>query len=164
MTTVITHRPSHAEQKWHSFDNLQKIRLHATKNSEYSPETIHEALTEECLIRCDHKPPYPWQLDAAEAFHLGLDCVIIAGTGSGKSLPFVMPSMLKINLQKVLVVLSPLNALEVDQAGEFNTFHYAKLTCIHFIDQKVSEDATYCCGYEPHHIHWWTASGEPAKS
>lgn len=123
MTTVITHRPSHAEQKQHSFHNLRKFRLHATQNSEYySSENIRQALTEECLTRCDHKPPYPWQLDAAEAFFLGLDCVIIAGTGSGKSLPFVMPSMLEINVQKVLVVLSPLNALEVDQAGEFNTF------------------------------------------
>ncbi|KAF8545639.1 hypothetical protein OG21DRAFT_1394702, partial [Imleria badia] len=83
--------------------------------SEYSFENIREALTEECLTQCDHKPPYPWQLDAAEAFYLGLDCVIIAGTGSGKSLPFVMPSMLKINLQKMLVVLSPLNALETER-------------------------------------------------
>jgi len=153
MTTVVTYRPSHAERKQQSFDNLQKFRVRATKNSEYSSENIHQALTEECLTRCDHKPPYAWQLDAAEAFFLGLDCVIIAGTGSGKSLPFVMPSMLKINVQKILVVLSPLNALEVDQASESSALHHGSLTYVHSIGRKVSEDATNCCGCEPHHIH-----------
>ncbi|KAH9957661.1 hypothetical protein BC827DRAFT_1094794, partial [Russula dissimulans] len=34
---------------------------------------------------------YGWQLDICEALLLGLDCIAIAGTGSGKTMPFIMP-------------------------------------------------------------------------
>lgn len=34
--------------------------------------------------------PRNWQLDVAEVLYLELDTVCIAGTGSGKTLPFVM--------------------------------------------------------------------------
>ncbi|KAH9953315.1 hypothetical protein BC827DRAFT_1085561, partial [Russula dissimulans] len=30
---------------------------------------------------------YGWQLDICEALLLGLDCIVIAGTGSGKTMP-----------------------------------------------------------------------------
>jgi ATP-dependent helicase YprA (DUF1998 family) len=35
--------------------------------------------------------PYNWQLDVTEAILLGLDSVLIAGMGSGKTMPFMMP-------------------------------------------------------------------------
>ena len=35
--------------------------------------------------------PYSWQLDVTEAIFLGLDPVVIAGTGAGKTMPFMMP-------------------------------------------------------------------------
>ena len=34
---------------------------------------------------------YDWQLDAAKALILGLDCVVVAGTGAGKTIPFMLP-------------------------------------------------------------------------
>ncbi|KAJ7084099.1 hypothetical protein C8R44DRAFT_589413, partial [Mycena epipterygia] len=37
------------------------------------------------------KPPYEWQLDVSEAFMLGLDILVIAGIGAGKTIPFMMP-------------------------------------------------------------------------
>ena len=39
----------------------------------------------------DGKTPYSWQLDAAEAIILGLGCVVFAGTGAGKTIPFMLP-------------------------------------------------------------------------
>jgi bloom syndrome protein len=47
-------------------------------------------------IFCDHfeKDPYEWQLDVTEAILLGLDSVIITGTGAGKTMPFMMPLLL----------------------------------------------------------------------
>ncbi|KAF8341697.1 hypothetical protein F5887DRAFT_1076461 [Amanita rubescens] len=58
--------------------------------------------------------PYYWQLDVAEALILGLD----AGTGAGKSMPFVMP--LFAFPDKMVIILSPLNALEEHQAVRFS--------------------------------------------
>ena len=34
---------------------------------------------------------YPWQLDVAEALLLKVDCFVIASTGSGKMIPFMLP-------------------------------------------------------------------------
>ena len=36
--------------------------------------------------------PYEWQLDVVEAHLLGLDSVVIAGTGSGKKYHFIHAS------------------------------------------------------------------------
>jgi ATP-dependent helicase YprA (DUF1998 family) len=35
--------------------------------------------------------PYSWQLDVTEAIFFGLDPVVIAGTGAGKTMPFMTP-------------------------------------------------------------------------
>ena len=60
---------------------------------------------------------YEWQIDVLEALLLGLDCSVIAGTGAGKTMPFVMP--LFIESEKIMIVISPLNALEEDQVMHF---------------------------------------------
>lgn len=56
---------------------------------------------------------HEWQVDMGEALHLGLDCSMIAGTGAGKTMPFVMP--LFVESDKMIIIISPLNALEEDQ-------------------------------------------------
>ncbi|KIJ61474.1 hypothetical protein HYDPIDRAFT_31340 [Hydnomerulius pinastri MD-312] len=129
MTTVLTQKDSHAEQKQKSYTNLCNSREVAAKTSNYSSETTRKAFVDACLQRCNNQSPYPWQLDAAEAFYLGLDCTVLAGTGSGKSLPFVMPSML--NSEKVLVVISPLNSLEEDQASRCRKMGLAAVAVNH---------------------------------
>ena len=158
MTTVITGKPSQQ-----SFDNLQKSQDWAAKNVEYDSANTCQAFKDECLTRCNQNLPYKWQLDAAEAFLLGLDCVIIAGTSSGKSLPFVMPSMLKINSGKVLLVLSPLNALEADQVSSMWSFSQNQSYLSFFVGQEVSPYGFDCCGCEFYNIHTRFASGKPAK-
>ena len=45
---------------------------------------------------------------------LGLDVTAIAGTGSGKTLPWVMPLLLEENKTKTVLVISPLKALQAD--------------------------------------------------
>jgi bloom syndrome protein len=59
--------------------------------------------------------PYQWQLDVTEAILLGLDSVVIAGTGSGKTIPFMLPLLL--HPEKMVLVLSPLKVLQRDQVG-----------------------------------------------
>jgi ATP-dependent helicase YprA (DUF1998 family) len=52
-------------------------------------------------------------LDVAEALLLGLDSVVIAGTGSGKTIPFMLPLLL--HPEKMVLILSPLKILQRDQ-------------------------------------------------
>ncbi|KAF9786098.1 hypothetical protein BJ322DRAFT_994469, partial [Thelephora terrestris] len=47
--------------------------------------------------------PREFQLDIAEALVLGLDVTTIAGTGSGKTLPWVMPLLSEENKAKTIL-------------------------------------------------------------
>ncbi|KAK6988536.1 P-loop containing nucleoside triphosphate hydrolase protein [Favolaschia claudopus] len=63
------------------------------------------------------KQAHKWQIDVSEALILGLDSVVIAGTGAGKTMPFMMPVML--HREKFVLVISPLKVLQEDQASRF---------------------------------------------
>ncbi|KAF6740968.1 P-loop containing nucleoside triphosphate hydrolase protein [Ephemerocybe angulata] len=63
------------------------------------------------------KEPYEWQMDVTEALVLGLDCLCIAGTGAGKTMPFMMPLLL--DESKRVLVISPLKILQAEQARRF---------------------------------------------
>ncbi|KAJ7214060.1 hypothetical protein GGX14DRAFT_618231, partial [Mycena pura] len=62
------------------------------------------------------KPPYDWQINVSEAFVLSLDVVVIAGTGAGKTMPFMMPLLL--HPEKYSLVISPLKVLQQDQVSD----------------------------------------------
>jgi hypothetical protein len=64
--------------------------------------------------------PHAWQLDCAVATHLGRDVCVIAGTGFGKTLPFVMNCWMDPNL--LVWIVSPLNALGNQQAKTFRNW------------------------------------------
>src|SRR5438445_5631274 len=83
MTTVCTQNILHTKQRQLSYTNLQNVREKAFNISNYSSQDTRQAFTTACLAKCGNRPPYPWQLDAAEAFYLGLDCSIVAGMGVG---------------------------------------------------------------------------------
>ena len=74
-----------------------------------------------------HKP-YEWQLDTAEALLLGLDSIIIAGTGTGKTLPFVIP--LLYNKAGRIIIISPLKALQQDQVIHMQKNQILTYTCL----------------------------------
>jgi superfamily II DNA helicase RecQ len=56
-----------------------------------------------------------WQVDICEAILLGLDCILIAPTGAGKTMPFIMPLLVDKTCRKMVIIISPLNELEYDQ-------------------------------------------------
>ena len=66
--------------------------------------------------------PYDWQVDLTEALTLGLDATVIAGTGSGKTLPWAMPLRLEQNHDRICLVISLLNELEADHIWRGRTF------------------------------------------
>ena len=59
--------------------------------------------------------PHEWQLDVVEALYLGIDTIVIAGTGAGKTLPFVLSHL--VIKDKTSIIISPLNALEENQVS-----------------------------------------------
>ena len=67
--------------------------------------------------------PYDWQVDLAEALTLGLDATVIAGTGSGKTLPWAMPLLLEQNHDRICLVILPLDELEADHVWRGCTFY-----------------------------------------
>lgn len=93
------------EQAWQWFVEQRK----------YDSSAMHQKLKHKLSSRANGMEAYDWQLDVLEALLLGLDCTVIAGTGAGKTMPFVMP--LFIQPQKIVLIISPLNALEEDQVS-----------------------------------------------
>ncbi|KAI0056258.1 P-loop containing nucleoside triphosphate hydrolase protein, partial [Artomyces pyxidatus] len=56
-------------------------------------------------------------VDVTEATILGLDCTVIAGTGAGKTMPFIMSNF--VYPDRMTAIISPLKALEDDQQSRF---------------------------------------------
>ncbi|KAF8546012.1 hypothetical protein OG21DRAFT_1374436, partial [Imleria badia] len=70
----------------------------------YDSKSTRQKLCEEFEKQTGGKQPYDWQVNGAEALLTGLDCVVIAGTGAGKTMPFMMP--LLIHMKKHVIVFS----------------------------------------------------------
>jgi superfamily II DNA helicase RecQ len=100
-----------------SAHTLKNARNAALKDQRYDSEQTRQTMSWKLQDVFDRRTPYDWQLNAAEAVLLGLDCVVIAGTGSGKTIPFVLPLFAQDSQDKLVLIISPLNALETDQVS-----------------------------------------------
>ncbi|VDC03193.1 unnamed protein product [Peniophora sp. CBMAI 1063] len=110
---------AHNEEYRRSMKLLEEAREKAAPS--YNSAHARRVMTEECQRRSGGEiTPFPWQLDIAECLLLGVDTELIAATGAGKTIPFVLP--LFLDPKKCIVVLSPLNALEKDQEKRFAAF------------------------------------------
>ena len=75
----------HANIRIRSYKLLEDARLTASTSDEaYDSRKTRSAITQLFEARSG-KTPYDWQLDVTEAMLLGLDSIVIAGTGSGKT-------------------------------------------------------------------------------
>ena len=112
--SIAAARDQHATNDARSAGNLRAARDRAGRRSKYNPPTVRAELAR--LFRetwgYDARD---WQLDITEAILLGLDSVLIAGTGSGKTMPFMLP--LKYNAEATILVISPLKILQQDQVS-----------------------------------------------
>ncbi|KIJ32948.1 hypothetical protein M422DRAFT_183840, partial [Sphaerobolus stellatus SS14] len=90
-----------------------------SKKHDYDSKGVRARLQDAFKLKSGGKEPYDWQVNVTEAILLGLDCMVIAGTGSGQTMSFVMPLFLEENKNKIVIILSPLNELERDQARWF---------------------------------------------
>ncbi|KIM51773.1 hypothetical protein SCLCIDRAFT_18307 [Scleroderma citrinum Foug A] len=96
---------------------LAVARTEAAQKRQYNSQKTWQKLSDLVQQHFHGHKPYDWQLDTAEALLLGLDSMVIAGTGAGKTLPFVMP--LLYNKASRIIIISPLKALQRDQKHRF---------------------------------------------
>ena len=111
----MTIRSSHERERDLSFKLLSNAR---TKRAGYDSQATRRTLAESVTARYPAIQPYDWQIDIAEALALGLDATVIAGTGSGKTLPWALPLLLEENCDRICLVISPLNELEADHVRQ----------------------------------------------
>jgi superfamily II DNA/RNA helicase len=101
-----------------SFPNvLKNARELASMTDNYSSQLTRQAIAKRCEEAFNGNKPYDWQIDVTEALLLGLDCVAIAGTGAGKTMPFGLPLLMDESRNKMVIVISPLNDLEAEQVS-----------------------------------------------
>ncbi|KAH6866275.1 P-loop containing nucleoside triphosphate hydrolase protein [Coprinopsis sp. MPI-PUGE-AT-0042] len=103
---------AHAARDERSKGNLAKAVEAAEKNG-YDLKKTREDI-ERLFEERFKKKPYQWQMDVTEAMIVGLDSFVIAGTGSGKTMPFMMP--LLTDKRKKAIIISPLKLLQEDHA------------------------------------------------
>ena len=101
-----------------SFNVLEEARK-STKG--YNSHATREALTDAVKLAFNQNTPRDFQLDVAEALILGLDATLVAGTGSGKTLPWAMPLLLDEYKERACIVISPLKALQADHVSSQDT-------------------------------------------
>ncbi|KAG6847807.1 hypothetical protein H0H93_005888 [Arthromyces matolae] len=122
LTSLVACPPTHntfsimpkPDEVKRSYANLNHARQEATKTG-YNSAATRAKMQALFWERFAGKEPY--QLDVTEALLLSLDCTVIAGTGAGKTMPFMMPCLLHPG--KKVVVISPLKILQADQANRF---------------------------------------------
>ncbi|KAH9984726.1 hypothetical protein BJV74DRAFT_776063 [Russula compacta] len=97
-----------------SYNVLRTAWAKATKFYKYDSEETRTTIISKFKHTFNDKLLYDWQIDTYEALLLKLDCIVIAGTGAGKTLLFAMPLLMDLTCQKMVIIISPLNMLEYD--------------------------------------------------
>lgn len=101
---------------------LTRARVAAmTSSQRYDREVWKDALME-AMKNATGYEPYSWQVVIGEALKLGLDVLLLAGTGSGKTNTFLFPILeaLLRKVKRMIWIFSPLKALQKEQASSQN--------------------------------------------
>jgi bloom syndrome protein len=113
----------HERLQTRSYDNLRNAREKAAKSDSKYDSAATRAKLQELFTEKFGRPAYEWQLDVTEALLLKVDCVLIAGTGAGKTIPFML-ALLGNKKSKILIV-SPLKVLQEDQVCFITCYFYS---------------------------------------
>lgn len=126
-----------------SYKNLRRAQQSLVAKSGYNSTETRQSIR--YLFSQEFgRDPYEWQLDVTESIILGLDTVLIAGTGAGKTMPFMMPLMVKKN--KLEIIVSPLKVLQKDQVCSDTLKSPSELTlCSIGLAFQENEDSSSSC-------------------
>ena len=75
-----------------------------------------------------NRKPFLWQLEVADAILCGEDVIVDIGTGSGKTLCFTLPLLADGAEDDIILTVSPLTALMIDQVRYFFALYYVGFT------------------------------------
>jgi reverse gyrase len=100
-------------------NTLEQARRKASEDSRYDSKVVREHIINEFKQIFEGRAPYDWQVDITDAILLGLDTTVIAGTGSGKTIPFILPLLAEERKKKMVLIISPLKELQKDQVSRF---------------------------------------------
>jgi superfamily II DNA helicase RecQ len=101
------------------YNTLEQARRKASEDINYDSKTVLEHIINEFKQIFEGRAPYDWQVDITDAVLLELDTTVIAGTGSGKTIPFILPLTAKERRNKMVLIISPLKELQKDQVSRF---------------------------------------------
>ena len=118
-SVVLSARHDHAK----GVKCLAVAQMKASEKHQYNSPQTWQKLSDLVQQHFHGHKPYEWQLDTAEALLLGLDSIVIAGTGAGKTLPFVIP--LLYNKAGHIIIISLLKALQQDQVIHMQNIRYS---------------------------------------
>ena len=122
-----------------SYNLLRVAREEAAKSCKYKSEETRVAIISKFKNMFNGKQPYNWQINTCEALLLGLDCIVIAGIGAGKSFLFMMPLLMDSTCQKMVIVISPLNMLEYDQVHIISIYLSIPSSAILYLGRALQE-------------------------
>ena len=90
-----------------SFKLLSAARTAAASSAsqKYDSQQTRATIIKKFAEVFENKQPYDWQVDACEALLLELDCIVIAGTGAGKTFLFAMPLLMDMTCRKMVIVI-----------------------------------------------------------
>ena len=111
----------HAEDLLKSSRILEAACQKATSTypGSYSSEEWRQKVHLAYWERTEGHIAHEWQLDVAEALALGVDIMVIAATGRGKTTPFILP-LLGYNLpKKKIIVIAPLPLIQKGHTNQF---------------------------------------------
>ena len=95
----------------------------------YNSHATWEVLANAVKVAFNQNTPRDFQLDVAEALILGLDATVVAGTGSGKTLPWVMPLLLDENIGRSRPTVSMKSRTDLTRPAMFFGFPISTPRC-----------------------------------
>jgi superfamily II DNA/RNA helicase len=84
------------------------------------------------------KQPCKWQLEAVMAQLKGDDVIVVAPTGLGKTLAFIIPLLL--DPKRVIILITPLNQLAIQHAQSFMALNISAIsltTCAGISEEEL---------------------------
>jgi ATP-dependent helicase YprA (DUF1998 family) len=98
---------------------LERRRQQALSNPDafpnWTPDTTH--LMNSAFKRLTSHDLRPFQIDSAESLALGMDCVVCAPTGSGKTMAPILNFFAHPDRYQMILIISPLKELQQDQVN-----------------------------------------------